>query len=165
MTNLAAVHAPAFLKGVTPGQIALAIGSLAIAVVILRLTLTLGRVAALLAKMASAPATAPAKSSSGSGIRRLAILGILGLGGLLAWNTARHGGAGVAAGRPAAPSPAPTPQPSVTRTVAPHATPHFVPHFAFLDHLTGTDWVLIVLIGAVLTVTLVAPLLRRGDGS
>ncbi len=157
-TPAASVRLPAFLMGVTPGGVAEAAGVLAAVVVILRLARALGRMSALLAKMAATPAAASAKSSGG-GAKRLVILVILGLGGLLVWNTARHGGAAVAAGKPPAPLPTPTPQPTVTRTVAPHAAPHFT----FPVHLTGGDVVLIILIGAVVAIVLLGPLLRRSE--
>ena len=158
----ASVHLPAFLQGLTPGKITLAAVGLAVVVVILRLTKALGRVAALLAK-ATAPAAAPAKSG-GVAANRFALLAVLAGGVLLTLRAAHHGGTAIAGGRPAVPSPSPSPQPTVTRTVAPHASPHFtLPHLTFLDHLTGTDWVLIVLIGAVVTFALVRPLLRRSD--
>ena len=117
-------------------------------------------------RAAAAPVAAP-KSSGGRGMLLL-LAGAAGVGGWF-WYESKHKTAVTAAGPVPVPSPSPTPRPTVTQTVAPPAahpgagTGLVAQLTAWMNHLTGTDWVLIVLIGAVATFAIVRPLLRRGD--
>ena len=61
---------PAFIKGVTLGEVILGAAGLAVLVVILRLTRAVGRLAHQLARKSAESAAAPAKSS-GSGSAQL----------------------------------------------------------------------------------------------
>jgi hypothetical protein len=114
----------------------------------------------------SAPAPAP-KKSGGGGKLLLAVLAVV--GGLLAWGHYKPAATGAKAAPAPAPSPSPHPVPTVTQTLAPPAahpgagTGLVAQLTAWMNHLTGTDWVLIVLIGAVATFVIVRPLLKRGD--
>jgi hypothetical protein len=47
----------------------------------------------------------------------------------------------------------------VTRTVAPHAATHFTPPF----HLTGTQFLIMLGIAAVVAIVIIGQVLRRGD--
>ena len=133
------------------------VASVIVAVALLVIVLLVRAVGRLAKAVGAAAAPAPVPKKSGGG-GKLLLAGAAGAAGWLLWE-GRHS---TAAPVKAAPAPSPHPTPTVTRTVAPHATPH-LPSFAFLNHLTGTDWVLIVLIGAVVTFAIVRPLLRRGD--
>lgn len=105
----------------------------------------------------AAPAPAPTPRRSGGGGKLLLIAGAA-VAGLLAWGRYKPATTGVKAAP--APSPSPSPTPTVTRTVAPRAAPHFT----LPVHLTGGQYVLVVLIGAVVAIVLLGPVLRkRGD--
>lgn len=149
-------NVPAFLKGVTAGQVEAAVVALAVLVVIWLLVRTLGHMTRALAK-AAAPAPAPAKS--GGGLKGLLFLAALGAGGWFLVTHLHATPSGAAKAAPSLPAPTPTPQPTVTRTVAPHAAPHF----SLPVHLTGGQYVLIILIGAVVAIVLLGPVLRRRD--
>lgn len=133
----------------TPHNLALIAVAVVVAVVVTGLVRAVGR----LAKLAGTPAPAPSPKSSGRGPAFL-VASAAAVGGWLLWK--RHGTA--APGVTAAPTP--VPHPTVTVTTPPHpATPHVT--FAFLSHLTGTDWTVIVVAALLVTYALVRPLLHR----
>ena len=157
-------HVPAW---VTPQAIALIIAGAVVLLVLLRLTRIMSHLARAAAK-AAAPAVAPASAARSSGGRvKLLAAAAAAVGGFVLFERAKNAATAVKAAP--APSPSPTPRPTITQTVAPpaaHPGPQsgLLAHLtAWMDHLTGTDWVLIVLIGAVLTFALVWPLLKRSD--
>lgn len=156
-----AVHLPEALKHLNAGEVevgAIAIGGLFLAGGLVR---AVGRVARAAAAVATVAAT-PAKAARG-GFKPLAgllALGVAGFGGAWGWNHIRHGATGAPAPTPSTFSP--SPKPTVTVTAKPSPASHFnVPHLAIFSHLTGTDWVLIVLIGSVAAVAIAGSLLRR----
>jgi hypothetical protein len=148
---------------VTPHNLVLIAGAVAAGLVIILLARAVGRLAKL-AKAAAAPVAAPKKSSGGG---MLLLAGAAGVGGLVLYERHQNAAAPAKAAPAPAPSPSPTPRPTVTQTVAPPAGGHSGSSnilgqlTAWMNHLTGTDWVLIVLIGAVATFVIVRPLLQR----
>jgi hypothetical protein len=149
---MSTAHARQLPGWVTPHNLALIAAAVAVAVVVTGLVRAVGRLAKAVG-VAAAPAPAP--KSSGRGTAFL-VASAAAAGGWLLWKR------GAAASGVAA-APVPHPAPTVTVTAPPHAAaPHVT--LAFLNHLTGTEWTVIVVAALLVAFAIVRPLLK-GSGS
>jgi hypothetical protein len=138
--------------GITPGELELALVAVLVVALLAvsRHARTIARLAAQAA--AAAPAAAAPKSSGGRG--KLFLLALAAGGGIWAYVKARHPVAAAKAAPP--PAPSPTPRPTITQTVAPHVAAYHFP-------LTGSQFLIMLGIGAVVAIALGVQALRRSS--